>query len=77
MWKANNSIKDSEQRNHLAVLKLSTLLRVITSKHHADSYYLNCLHFSRTESKLKFHEKSYKNKYFCGILMPSGKDKVL
>ena len=50
---------------------------MITSKHHGDSYYLNCLHFSRTESKLKFHEKAYKNKYLCGILMSSGKDKAL
>ena len=31
----------------------------------------------RTENKLKSHEKVCKNKGFCGILMPSEKDKIL
>ena len=36
-------------------------------------YCLNCLHSFRTESKLMSHEKVYKNKDFCGIVMPSKK----
>ena len=41
-----------------AVKKVSTLLRGITSKHHGDFYCLNCLHFFRTENKLKSYQKS-------------------
>ena len=37
----------------------------------------NCLHFFRTENKLKSHEKVCKNKDFCGIVMPSEKDNIL
>ena len=56
---------------------MSTLLREITSKHHGDFYCLNCLHFSRTENKLKSHEKACKNKDFFGIVMPLEKDGIL
>ena len=47
---------------------LSTLLRGITSKAHADFHCLNCLHFFRTENKLKSYEKVCKNKDLCGIV---------
>ena len=57
--------------------KFSTLFDGITSKHKGDFYCLNCLHSFRTENKLKSHEKVCKNKYFCGILMPSEKHKIL
>ena len=40
--------------HYLAVKKLFTLLRGITSKHHGDFYGLNCLHSFRTENKCKF-----------------------
>ena len=61
-----------------AVKKLSALLRGITSKHHGDFYCLNCHHSFRTENKPKFHEKVCKKYiYFCGIVMPSEKDKIL
>ena len=56
-----NSVNDSTQRKKRMALsrskKLSTLLRGITSKHHGNFYYLNCLHFFRTGNKLAFHEK--------------------
>ena len=42
---------------YLAVKKLSTLLRRITSKHHGNFYCLNCLHSFKTDNKLKSHEK--------------------
>ena len=51
--------------HYLAVKKLSTLLRGITSKYHGDFYCLNCLHSFRTESKLISHEKVCTNKDFC------------
>ena len=38
---------------------------------------MNCLHSLRTENKLKSHEKVCKNKNFCGIAMPSEKDRIL
>ena len=38
---------------------------------------MNYLHSFRTENKLKSHKKVCKNKDFCGIVMPSEKDKVL
>ena len=36
-------------------------------------YYLKCVRSFRTENKPKSHEKVCKNKYFCGIVMPSEK----
>ena len=79
--KINNSINDSTRRKKRLALscskKQSTLLRGIISKHHGDFYRLNCFHSFRTENKLKSHEKVYRNKYFCGILMLSEKDNIL
>ena len=80
MWKTNNSINNSKGNDdihYLAVKNLSTLLRGIKSRHHGDFYCLNYLHSFRTENKLKFHEKISKNKYFCGIAMPSERIKYL
>ena len=73
-----NSINDSKQRKRRMTLSCSKkLLREITSKHQGDFYCLNCLHFFRTENKLKSHEKVCKTKDFCGIVMPSEKDNIL
>ena len=63
--------------HNLAVKKLSALLHGITSKLKGDFYCLNCLHSFITENKLKYHEKICKNKDFCGIVMPSEKNKIL
>ena len=57
--------EEKEGWHYLAVKKLSTLLRGITSTHHGDFYYLNCLHSFRTKNKLKSLEKVCKNKDFC------------
>ena len=40
----------------LAVKKISTLLRGITSKSDSDFYCLNCLHSFKTEKKLISHK---------------------
>ena len=81
MWKTNHAINDSKQRKRRMALsrskKPSTLLRGKTSKHHGDFYCLNCLHFFRTENKLKSHEKICKNKDFCGTVMPLEKNNIL
>ena len=68
---------EKEGWHYLAVKKLSTLLRGITSKYHGDFYCLNCPHSFRTDEKLKSHEQVCKNKDFCGILMPSENDNIL
>ena len=62
--------------HHLALKKMTTLLREITSKH-GDFHWLDCLHYSGSENKLQSHEKVYKNRDFCGIVMPSERDKIL
>ena len=59
-----------------AVKQLSALLREITSKHHSDFYYLNCLHLFATENKHEFHENVCENKDFCNIIMPSEDNKI-
>ena len=38
---------------------------------------MNCLYYFRTENKLKSHEQVYKDKDFCGIVMPSENYKIL
>ena len=63
--------KDEEGWNYLAVKKLSALLRGITSKHHGDFYYLNCLHSFATENKRESHQKVSENIDFCNVVMPS------
>ena len=69
--------EEKEVWHYLAVKKLFTLLRGITSKHRGEFYCLNCRHSFKTENKLKFHEQVCKNKDFDGIVMPSEKDKIL
>ena len=56
--------KEKEGCHYLAVKKIFTLLRGITSKHNGDFYCFNCLQTFRTENKLKSHEKLCKNKVF-------------
>ena len=71
------SNKEKERWYYLALKKLFALLRGITSKHYGGFYCLNCFHSFRTENKLNSLEKVCKNKDFCGIVMPSEKDKIL
>ena len=67
------SIEEKEGCHYLAVKKLSTLLRGVTSKHHGDFYCLKCFHSFRTKNELKSHEKVCKKKDFCRIVMLSEK----
>ena len=52
-WVIFLMIPNRGEWNCLAVKKLSTLLRGITSKHHGHFYCLNCLHSFTTENKLE------------------------
>ena len=38
---------------------------------------MNSLHLFRTKNKLEYHEKVYKNKDFCGVVMLSEDTKIL
>ena len=44
--------------------------------HKGDFYDLDYIHSFKTENNLKSHEKVCKNKDFCGIVMPSEKNKI-
>ena len=68
---------EKERWHYFAVKKLSPLLRETKSKHQGDFYCLNCLHSFRTEDEFKSHQKVFKDKDFCEVLMASEKDKVL
>ena len=63
--------------HYLAVKKLSTLLRGITSKHHGDFYCLNCLHSFATEKTLNSIKKYVKIRDFSNVIMPSEVNKKL
>ena len=68
--------EEKEGWNYPAMRKLSAFPYRIPPKYKGNFYCLNCLHSFRTEERLKAREKLCKNKDFCGILMPSEKDKI-
>ena len=70
-------ILNGEGWHYLAVKKLSTLLRRITSQHRGDFYCLNCVHSFATENKRESHKKICQNKYFCNVIMPSEETKKI
>ena len=78
--KNKNSINDSKWRKRKITScskKIAALLHGRTSKQKSDFYCLNCLHSLRTENKLKSHKEECKNEDCYGIIMPSGKNKIL
>ena len=68
--------EEKEGWHYHAVKKLSALLTRITSKHDDKYHCLDCCPSSKTKRNLKYHEKAYKSKVFCGIVMPSEKDNI-
>ena len=60
-----------------ALIKLSALLRELTSKHSSDFCCLNCLHSFATENQHESYEKVCENKDFCNIAMPSEDTTIL
>ena len=70
-------IANGEGWHYLAVIKLSALLKGITSMHDGSFYCLNCLHSFRTKSKLESHKNVCENKDFFNIVMPSEDPKLL
>ena len=70
-------ISNRDKWHYLAVKKLSTLLRELTSKHHGGFYCLNCLPSFATETKVESHKNVWENKYFCNVIMCSEETKIL
>ena len=64
-------IPNEEGWHCLAVKKISALLRGITSSHHGDFYWLNCLHSFAIQNKRDSQEKAWEIKDFCNNAMPS------
>ena len=70
-------ITDGKKWHYLAVKKLSSLLRGITSNHNGDFYCLNCFQSYRTGYKLKKHEKICNNHDYCYVEISSEDNKIL
>ena len=70
-------ITDNEKWHHLAVTKLSVLLKGIISKHKGDFYCLNFFHVYTTKNKLERHDNVCKNHDYCCVEMPNEDNKIL
>ena len=70
-------ITDGEKWHYLAVKKLCALLRVATSKHDGNFYYLNCFHSCSTKDKLRKHYNVCKNIDYCYVEIPKEDNKIL
>ena len=70
-------ITDGTKWHYLAVKKLCSLFRGITSNHNGDFYCLNCFYSYRTENKLKKHEKVCNNHDYCYVEMCNEDNKIL
>ena len=70
-------ITDGKKWHYLAVKKLSTLFKGITSKHNGNFYCLNCFYSFRTENKLKKHKNVCEDHDYCYVEMPKKDNKIL
>ena len=70
-------ITDGQKWHYLAVTKLSSLLRGITSNNHEDFYCLKCFHSFRTRNKLEKHKKICENHDYCNVEMPNENNKII
>ena len=69
-------IPTGEGWHYLAVKKLLTLLRGITSERHSDFYCLNCFRSFPTENKSESYKNVCENKDLYNIIMPSKDTKI-
>ena len=65
-----------DEKWHLAVKKLSALLKGITLKDKGDFYCLNCFHSYSTKEKLKRHRNVCENHDYCYVEMPEEYNKI-
>ena len=71
------STKERKGWRYIAVKTISPLFHKKTSNHNGVFCCLTSLNSFRTEIKLKIHKKMCKTKDFCGVEMPSEKNKIL
>ena len=64
-------ITDGEKWHYLAVIRLSGLLRGVSSNNNGDFYCLNCFCSYRTKNKLELHRKLCENRDYCQVEMPN------
>ena len=69
-------ITDGDKWHYLTVRRLSALLKRITTKHHGDSYYLNCFHSYPSKESLEKYMKLCEDKDYCYIEMPKEGEKL-
>ena len=69
-------ITDGEKWHYLAVTKLSSLLKGITSNHKGDFYCLNCFREYSTEDRLEKHKNVCENHNYCCVEMPNENNKI-
>ena len=67
---------DGKKWHYLAVRRLTTLLRGITSNHHRYFYCLNCFHSYTAHNTLKKHERVCNNHDYCRIDIPIKHEKI-
>ena len=65
-------ITKGNKYHYLAVKRLSSLLRGITSNNNG-----NCFHSYSTKDKLKKHKDICENHYYCYIEMPKEDNEIL
>ena len=70
-------ITDGEKWHYLAVKKVSSLLKGITSKDNGDFYCLNYFNPYSTKEKLKQHRNVCENHDYCYVEMPEKDNKIL
>ena len=70
-------ITDGEKWHYTAVIRLSRLLRGITSNHNGDFYCLNCFHAHTTKNELEAHKNICQNHDNCHVEMPNGDNKII
>ena len=70
-------ITDGKKWHYLAVTRLSSLLKGITSKHNGDFYCLNCFRAYTTRIRLERHKNVCENHNYCRVEMPNEDNKIL
>ena len=68
---------DGEKWHYLCAIKLSALLRGISSNHNGDFYCMSCFKSFRTKSKLEIYKKICENHDYCYVQMPNNENIIL
>ena len=75
--KGREAKPEEQQWHHLALKRLSALLKRIISKINGGFYCFNFLYSFRTKKKFESHKRVFENKKSCNVVMPSEDTKIL